>query len=58
MADFSLNWFLGILTVELWVMAYALTFLPEIARWFATALFGRRGRRGQMRRMAYPAQFS
>jgi len=59
MAGFSLNWFLGILTVELWVMAYALTFLPEISRWFVTVLFGRRARRGgHMQRMAYPARFS
>ncbi len=45
MASFSLNWFLGILTVELWVVAYALVFWSEIRVRIGTALFARRPRR-------------
>jgi hypothetical protein len=31
MIGFSLNWFLGVLAVELWVAPYLLVFWPDIA---------------------------
>jgi hypothetical protein len=31
-----LNWFLGSLTIELWVGAWGLAFEPEIRRWWAS----------------------
>ena len=46
MIAFSLNWFLGILTVELWIVAYSLVFWSEIRGWISMNLFGRRPRRG------------
>jgi hypothetical protein len=30
MMAFNLNWFLGVLAVELWVASYAIVFWPEI----------------------------
>jgi hypothetical protein len=58
MIGFSVNWFLGILTVELWVVAYALVFWSDIRGWIGMALFGRRSRRGAVMRMDYPARLS
>ncbi len=48
MFGFSLNWFLGILTVELWVAAYVLVIGPEIASWVVRRIAGR-GRDRAMR---------
>ena len=42
MFGFSVNWFLGILTVELWVAAYVLVIGPEIANWVVSRIAGRR----------------
>lgn len=59
MIAFSLNWFLGILTVELWIVAYSLVFWSEIRGWISMNLFGRRPRRGdQMSELPYPARLS
>lgn len=51
MFGFSVNWFLGILTVELWVAAYVVVLGPEIGRWIATRIAGRR--RAQAPRLSW-----
>ena len=37
-----INWFLGVLAVELWAAAWFVAFEPEIRRWWRRRLMARR----------------
>ena len=56
MFGFSVNWFLGILTIELWVVAYVLVLGPEIANWLVHRITGRA--RGRARRVGQAPRLS